>query len=559
MPAQHNRRRRSSLGTLVLASATFLLLGVGFVFTLWMVGVPLAFWRTAEPAADPYVVRIPVNVRPIAAYNMVARADMTDPQTRSLRYQQLSPTSVLGMSISGTDAHGHSAEGKIVEFRKQDNELTFVLDTGAEVAQHRTDQLGGALMNPGAIIGRVLKKAKTPGLGFRESVFFPPGTPAGIAGATPPHMRSMILEAPRLTGIHNLPAGARIDLIANVPVDNALQDKSRQDMTEPLILAEEALVLRAVYQRTEAPTSRKQAPVFEVALAVQPGDVIPLQNAINRELDVTCVAHSMRPTADDTPAWKRIVMAPADIGAYQAVSTSLLEHPHTRRAITRLVRSDDPLFTEALTERELRALAGRVLRRTKPQGDHFVTSDFFPPEVEPGFAANIRPGNTVYSAIDEKIEGLAQFGESDHVAILYRGMADAPQKGVIAHGVSLERPIASVVVPQARILRASHEGCTLLEVESNDLLRLQAALLNKGGSQGGSHKNEELHLIAVSVHVDSETSPRDGQPPVAPLSVANFDPASKYHTLETLVGRKREVHIFPSTSAETPLAESAGE
>ena len=553
MPIQPNRRRRSNLVITALAVITFLMLGVGFVFTLWVSGVPLAFWRSPTPNTL-YMVRIPINVQPISAYSKVTRADLIDPQTRTLRYQLLPPKTAVGMSISGIDAQGRPAQGKVVEYRRHEDDLVFFLDSGAEILHNQTNELGGALMNPSEIIGRVVKKDKTPGLGFQSSAFFPTGTPEGIAGATPPRMRSMILEATRLTGIHNLPSGAYIDLIANVPIDSESDDK-----TEPLILAQKALVLRSVYKRTDTPPSRRYKPIHEVALALHPGDVIPLQNAINRKLEIICVAHSMRPDNDDNSAWKQIVMAPTDIRAYKALSTSQLEHPHTRRAITRLVRSDDPLFAEALTETELRALVGRVLRRTKPRGNHFTMNDFFPPEIQPGYAANIAPGNTVYAAADDKIEGLAAFAENAHIAILYRGMTNAPEKGVIRHGVSLMRPVASVVVPQARILRASHDGHTLLEVESNDLLRLQAALLTKSKEKTNVRKDRETHLIAVSVHVDSDTA-QSNNVDTAALSVADFDPVSKFQILEAFVGRKREMHVFPvETSDASSSSLTSGE
>lgn len=908
-PTQPIRRRRSRFGLTAMVLTSLAILGGGIVVTLWAMDVPLAFWRQ-HSETNPYLVRIPINVRAIPAYSKVSRSDLIDATTKRIKYQELSPNSVIKMAISGISLKGVAAKGKVLEVHKHHGQLMFVLDSGEEIPHAQVDQLGGALMNVSTIVGRVLKKSKSPGLGFREGSFFPQGTPEGVAGATPPGMRAMILDASGLQGVYALPAGARVDLMANIPFSelssfegghrtrlsgglsirlSSKEKSDRDNMTEPIMLAQEALVLKPVYQRDEATPSSsgassqrsKRAPVYEVALAVQPEDVIPLQTALNKELEVTCVAHSMqrseetaaqtarRPTGlvapvtsrtilayevisqdyfedvatrqvhhemvtaeeidrlkvitsldqlvgavvkhdiprgsfitqndllqparsksgpkkdfdqksqDDTtvradsnihlarhrettsqvsqakwledsgadrrrpranivgeapgistfvppghmavaipwsrlygaehlkvgdvvdltvsyslqyeaeskeqerkpdgtviertikrraneptkrtydetlgfrgepwfaalkakvigpvgyppptaatrflgeslfelkqggesagppilfaieerdqeaisaamatkdatfavtihppksdtstPAgWKRIVLAPVGIPALDKLTNNDLEQRHTRRLLTRLVRTDDPVFEHALTEAELRPLLGCVLRSYKNRHTFFTKKDFFASDVQPGFAAGIDGASTVYIADNEDIEGLEHFRDNDRIAILFRAIAKKPE-GVITHGLSLERPVASVVVPEARILRASQEGKTVLEVSQKDVTRLHAAwaaAFAKKNDQNDENKNRRLHLVAISlptsVGADSGDTPAPQTTDAKIASgqssfIPDFDPAAETRVLEVIVGDRRETHVFANDRAAVVAPSYASE
>ena len=885
------RRRRSRLGLLPAALFSLLLVGGGSIFTVWALG--LAPWGGQT---NPYLVRIPVNARAIPAYKRVARIDLIDPKAKSIRFQELPPRAAIGRSISGANADGKAVTGKVVEVLRQDKQLVFVVDTGDKIPHSRTEELGGALVNVARIIGRVVKKDKAPGLGFRESSFFPKGTPEGIAGATPQGMQSFVVEANGLKGIHTLPAGARIDLIANVPladlpsfeggngrssvigrVRSGNRSTSRKGRTEPILLAQKAIILRPVYRRSDTNTSSSllggqqthTKAVLEVALAVQQSDVIPLQSALSKKLSIICVAHSMQPatkvdrpptrttdelapvtarsilayevlghrhfhdaatrrvrhepatpeeikrlkivtslrqligtvvkhdipegsfiteadllnapqletpssndktkqvirngnhqhdtqarhstgqlnryqfvtlqrptgsnnqpqvapsvrhgsrpnivgeipgisrfvppghkavaipwnrlygaeylklgdtvdltvtytlehkaeskeverqpdgtvvertikrrakepserTYDETlgfrgeswlaavdakvigpvgfppPAaaarflgdalnnvgnqkekgragppilfaieerdlealstamiskdatftvvihpqsskktalgWKRVVLAPQGIASFKQLTEADLKQRHTRRWLTRLVRTDDPSFKDALTATEIQNFVGRVLRSYKNRHTFFTATDFLPEGTQPGFTAAIGKGSAVYVADDRDIDGLQHFSTNDSVAILFRAVLKQPE-GVIAHGMKLQRPVSTVVVPRARIIRASQEGKTVLEIRKTDLTRLQAfwAKAFTTEKSNDTNKSKRLHLMAVSIsQSESKTTVQSTTPranTTAKSSIPDFDPATKVRTLEVIVGSRTETHIFPS-------------
>ena len=188
----------------------------GFVGLLLLMGVNLNPF--AVPQEDTFVVRIPVASQPIPAYERIVREHLIDPRTGDFMLQKVPPGATIGMSITGITTDGSHVESQVEDVRNVDDQVVFVVTDGREVPASQTIMLGGTLMSAGEIIGRVLKKDKKAGMGFREAIFFPQGTPEGIAGATPPGMRAITLDATKLTGVHSLNAGDQIDLIANVKV-----------------------------------------------------------------------------------------------------------------------------------------------------------------------------------------------------------------------------------------------------------------------------------------------------------------------------------------------------
>lgn len=355
-------RRRSSASFWLGALLIMLMAAGGIVGLLLLLGVNLNPFAT--PREDPFMVRIPINSRPIPAYERVTREHLLNPTTGGLMYQRVPPVATVGMSITGVAADGSHVESRVESVRNVNDQVVFVASDGREVPHNQTLALGGAIMNVNAIIGRVVKKDKRAGMGFQENTFFPQGTPEGIAGATPPGMRAITLDASKLTGVHALNAGDTIDLMASVPVGDlgSFQSSASSRLpgaalvssaslkqpaaaTEPMLLAQGAVVLKPVYVRNEATTSSsltqgkriQNVPKYEVAIAVAPDDVIPLQTALNKSLEITCITHSMQPGTDAaaTPVPVQAeLMAPVTVRpilAYDVVTREAFVSPATRR------------------------------------------------------------------------------------------------------------------------------------------------------------------------------------------------------------------------------------
>lgn len=402
-PIQPQRRRSSAgfwLGLLLLLTVG---LG-GIAAVLAFMGVNLNPW--AGVAEDPFMVRIPINSVAIPAYARVEREHLLNPATRGLMHQKVPPQSAVGMSISGISSDLTPVDGRVDAVRNDNGTVVFMVGD-KEVPQSQVAELGGALMNINAILGRVVRKDKRAGMGFQETSFFPRGTPEGIAGATPPGMKAVTLDATKLTGIHALNSGDRLDLLASVPVGevsafqansagplpNALLTNTSgrgkdSQMTEPILLAQNALLLRPVSVRNEATstsslTSGKRLvnePKYEVTIAVTPDDVIPLQGALDRGLAITCVATSMQPadasaeepvTHDEDQLLIPVTVRP--IPAYAVVTREAFVSPATRRIRMEPVskRQVDQLQVTV----RLEDMLGAIARHDIPAGSFVRQSD----------------------------------------------------------------------------------------------------------------------------------------------------------------------------------------
>ncbi len=416
--------RRSRLPQLFVGSllGLFIVSG-GVIGTLALLGVDLNPFATKQE--DPFMVRIPINAKPIPAYSRVDRSHLLNPETGGLMFQKVPPKSTIGMSIVGIDSAGSHTEGAIEDVKRVGDEVVFLVSGGHEVRQSRTIDLGGAKMNINDIIGRVVKRDKRAGLGFRDETFFPLGTPEGIAGATPPGMRTITLDATKLTGVHALNAGDHIDLMASVAeapetsnakapsgdvnsLIGATQYRKGDDQaTQPFLLAQDALVLKPVYVRTEAEASSsltqgkrvQNIPKYEVAIAVKPDDVIPLQSALHKQLAITCIARSMQPgnelsqQGSVSPDMVRVPVTVRAILAYDVVSRDAFVSPATRVIRMEEVSRQEVERLGIVTS--LNEALGSIVRHDIPSGSFVRQSDLLQGAVEPAMPPAQKPNREV--------------------------------------------------------------------------------------------------------------------------------------------------------------------
>jgi len=378
-----NSSRRSRWPRLLIGGfGLVILMAIGIVGTLWLAGVPLNPFAQSEAVDDPFLVRIPINSRPVPAYSRVDRMQLVNLETGGIMIQKIPPPATVGMSIVGVDDAGSHVESRIESVKNVNDEVVFVGTGGVEVKQSKVFTLGGAILNVNAIIGRVVKRDKRVGLGFQESSFFPKGTPEGLVGATPKGMRAITLNATKLTGVHSLGAGDQIDLLANVPSD---QEGAASKVE---LIAQKAKVLRPVFVRNEVSTSATliqgnqttNSPKYEVALAVNAEDVIPLQNAINDELSITCVAHSMKPAVegevDGIVKRNDAVSVPVTVRpilAYNVVSRDAFVSQATRSLKSETISRQEADRIGAITS--LSNALGAIVRQDIPAGRYLRRAD----------------------------------------------------------------------------------------------------------------------------------------------------------------------------------------
>jgi len=274
------QRRRSSSWGLWIGVPMFLLLTSGAAIgALLVTGIMPWPWAEAPPSGPPAgSVAIPVAARPIPAYTAVKLDHLVDPSTGQIKWIYLPKETVPA----------------------------------------------AALRSPTEIVGRVMKRDKTPGYAFQEAEFLPNGTRDGVVGGIPPGKRAMTLDASKIGGIHALQAGDHLDLLASAPIDekkfrgeNAglLQARnlasSAVGQADVRVIVHDGVIVSPVTTRGIPTTTSSltegarttMTPVQEVVIAVDPEEVAPLNEAFALEMNVMAVARSGHP---DDPGAKSV-------------------------------------------------------------------------------------------------------------------------------------------------------------------------------------------------------------------------------------------------------------
>ncbi|HTU27134.1 MAG TPA: hypothetical protein VMF30_17135 [Pirellulales bacterium] len=245
---------------------------MGTIGTLWAFGaidLPFLNWG---PRFAPGTVMVPVSGMNIPAYTQLTRDHVFDLEKRQYAVMPMAPEAVTP---------------EMIVDKKQ-------------------------------IFGRVLDHDKPKGYAFTEKDFLPKGTRAGLVAGIPAGKRSMTIEAGKLGGVFGLKVGDHLDLLASVPFESkngghasgiggtlAAQQQlaSAQKRASVRVLAQDAVIVSPVTSRNKPTTSNsltsgttvRQVPVQEIVIAVAPGEVAPISEAIATKVEITCVARSGLP------------------------------------------------------------------------------------------------------------------------------------------------------------------------------------------------------------------------------------------------------------------------
>ena len=188
---------------------------------------------------------------------------------------------------------------------------------------------------------------------------------------------------------------------------------SSNGASEPVLLAQNGIVLKPVYVRNEASTSSsltqgtrvQNIPKYEVAIAVNADDVIPLQDALNRSLKITCITQSMKPGGDapavtptSDPAMVTVPVTVRPIFAYNVVSRDAFVSPATRRVKTETLSRQQADRMGVITS--LDDALGAITRHDVPTGRYLRHSDLLsgPPDDD----SSDEPGDDNITPLDAR-------------------------------------------------------------------------------------------------------------------------------------------------------------
>ena len=247
------------------------------VAVLWAAGVlTRETFGLVGPSPTRGMVAVPTPARNIPAYTKVTRDHFWDPVTKQLTVIYLPPRSV-------------------------------------------TPEM---LVNFNQIFGRVLDHEKPAGYVFTEADFLPVGTRPGLVAGIPPGKRAIRVEADKVQGLFGLQPGDRFDLVATLPIDMkgrtqafgfagayseqlALQAQltNWQKQATVRVMVQDGVVVEGVTTRqipvyantmTQGGITRMR-PVQEGVIAIAPGEVARLTEALAVEAKISVVPRSGRP------------------------------------------------------------------------------------------------------------------------------------------------------------------------------------------------------------------------------------------------------------------------
>ncbi|WP_372717894.1 hypothetical protein [Novipirellula sp.] len=459
------RKQKSSIGTFKILLALLLVvlvLGGGVIASLWASGMPmerLAFWRDEERRPDS--ISLPMNWQTIPAYSKVTRNDLVDPRTGGIHGVEIPLTSLRGMSATIVGNDGELIDKRIELAQRTDDAIVLQLEDGSVVTSRQLVKLGGAFTQATDIIGRVVKSDKSSGFAFAEANFFEHGTPAGLAGATPPGMRAMTLEAAQLAGVHRISMGEQIDLVANIPLqklsrfefstgsqlpgaelvaDAGRSNRDQDKETTARLVARQAVVLTPVIKRVSTETSASlsqgkrllSVPVEEVVLAVAAEDVSAVTSALELGATVNVLVRSGRPDTDEpsnnVPEGMVAVPIPGQtLLAYQTIRPTSFEDPATAYVRTIQVPFETAHQSNWITD--LSQLVGRIPRHDLPATVPIQEGDLMPAGTMAGLSGATPPGRVLFFLDTEGLIGGDAFEFGQHLDLVASRTADEPRGG----------------------------------------------------------------------------------------------------------------------------------
>lgn len=566
----------------------FLVVGGGIVASLWAAGVPiekLAFWIKDKQSIA--TIALPMNWQPIAAYSKVTRKDLVDPRTGQIPNIDIPLTSLPGISATTLGANGEFVDQAIERAEETKTGILLQLKDGNVITQKQLVKLGGAYTQATDIIGRVVKSDKSPGFAFSEGNFFERGTPAGLAGATPPGMRAMTLASKQLSGVHRISTGEQIDLVANIPLEKLgrferstgsrlpgaelVADAGRsagvQDSeTTARLVARQAIVLTPVIKRVTTETSASlsqgksllSVPVEEVVLAVAAEDVAAVTSALELGATVNVLVRSGRLSSDDAtstvPEGMVAVPIPGQtLLAYQTIRTVSFEDPATAYVRTINVPAATAESSNWITD--LSQVVGRVPRHDLPATVPVREQDLMPAGTATGLSGATPPGRVLFFLNPEGLVGAHAFEFGQHldlVASHTTGQTSGRNRSAFSN-VTLtdaQRTRVETIVEDAIVVMPVHSPAnpTLKKSNTNNktasadliiaVLPDQVAQLEHAVAIGSGLR------ATVRSGITNERQQEVSTTPTQRIRMMKFDPLSEAKRTDIFIGGSHESHLF---------------
>ena len=409
MAKQRRTAVRGSWLPAVLMGVTALgMLSVAGVAVAWALGM-FADKPAAEPIDRTGQLAFPAIVRPMNAYEAIAKDDFINPQTKQLN-------------------------------------VVWLPEATAQVASR----------NMAELIGRVLRRDKQAGMVLSEADFLEKGTRPGLVAGIPAGKLALAIPASGIPGLEQLRGGDRFDLLVSLPMRDGEEQisnsepaalfggikpaslrvgqLSRRHGVKHLITDGMLVTLFSGEKRSTSGPSGLTVPpggnkskstttqtVF-AELAVDPEEIGPLTEAISLGTKMTCVLRSGLPNgkvedAMSTEGMVPVITTATAVKAFSALSDENLMDEATGQ-LHYYYFAPDKISEEWIVDPA--QLYGRVVGRSLRRGSLITESDLLPKGTRPGISAGLPSGMAAMSIDKSHVQGFEKLVAGDTFTILTR-------------------------------------------------------------------------------------------------------------------------------------------
>jgi hypothetical protein len=471
------------------------------------------------------------------------------------------------------------------------------------------------------VVGRVMARDKRADFVFSEKDFLPKGSRTGLAAGVPEGKQGFFIQADQVPGLRLLKMGDQFDLMASLPEESANAGaeygllmggiKVRGNKPIPLngvrLLVQQGTVVALTngremttqggmeFEQTDA-RGRVSADGKneQVAIAIDPAEVVPLTQALGAKLSIHAVARSgqLPESTNRGNELEGLVPFPASavgIKAFTRITATDLAEPRTGEArqyyfrpgtasenwigsvdklLGRVVRRDiDPgyIFSESdflphdavirdvlayerieaddLADPSVAEFVGRIVSSDLLSGQRVRESDLLPPTARPGIAGGIPSDKMAVTVMADEINGIAALSRGDRFDIIGSTPFDL-QKELgsnvqLAGGVSAMlagKVVNSLIATEAIIVQRSDDSVTLA-IYPGEVANLTKALALK----------TPVFTIARSGRPQAQATESTSQPSVAPMTsllTSDEDPLKDVLLSESIVGKEITVTAY---------------
>ena len=259
------------------------------------------------------------------------------------------------------------------------------------------------------VIGRVMARDKRAEFVFSEDDFLPEGSRTGLVGGVPEGKQGFFLEAEQIPGLRLFKKGDKFDLVASLPEESVTAQaefglmvggiKAVGNKPVPVngvrSLVQSGTMVALIDGKNMttqgglefSPTDSRGRPITQatgeqVAIAIDPKEVLPLTQALGAKQEIYAVARSgqqleAEASVDELAGLIPFPAAAMEIKALSRITASDLAEPTTGQMRQYYFK---PAATSDRWISSVGDLLGRVVRNDIDAGYIFSEDDFLPPD-----------------------------------------------------------------------------------------------------------------------------------------------------------------------------------